>query len=344
MSQEMWHFLHGLVTSEISDRVVSKFQIFCGIGKNNQRNVFFDTYFKISSACGDEIFNLIPLLFWLTPEISLAYLTNFAFTLTLGQVVKDLLKLPRPHGKNSSHEIHKLEAHYGTEYGMPSTHTMAGFLPLSVALRLYARGCNIPVPVWVACGICIMSVALSRLYMGVHSVMDLISGAVLAGMSVALINAGGDSLDEFLYKRPESLFTWILFVLVFVTYYPSTKPWSASTSTACQIFGLAAGLGSAAWFAQTQQPACWNIFLQYSLLGNRDNGAFGNWEYILGRVISATLAIMVAKTISKLIASAVFTSIFRTFVLSRYDPLLMKDSDNNAVSIEKLYPVEIPVR
>ena len=89
MQNGLWTLLHDLVTHPESDRIVSTFQRLCGIN-GADRNAFFDTYFRIASACGDEIFALIPLLFWLCPEISLVYITNFGVTLTCGQVLSKL--------------------------------------------------------------------------------------------------------------------------------------------------------------------------------------------------------------------------------------------------------------
>ncbi|CAM9161692.1 unnamed protein product, partial [Ectocarpus fasciculatus] len=255
---------------------------------------------------GDELFSLIPLLFWLAPEISSVYITNFGFILTAGQVVKDLLKLPRPHGKNSKYEIAKLEAHYGTEYGMPSTHTMAGFLPLTVLLRLQQRGYAVPLWGWAACGGCVFSVALSRLYMGVHSVLDLISGAILAAVCAAAINQAGDSFDVFLYQSPESHLTWVILMAIFVIKYPSTKPWSASTSTACQIFGLLAGLGTATWFAHFHWVQCWQIFMRNSIAST----AALDWLVVSARVVCGYAIVLFVKIASKAVLTPIFVSTF----------------------------------
>lgn len=343
MRKGIWTILHSVVTSPTSECIVSNFQKLCGV-RGKHRNAAVDAYFRLASACGDEIFSLIPMLFWLTPEVSLAYITNFGIILTTGQVVKDLLKLPRPHGTNSAYEIQKLEAHYGTEYGMPSTHTMAGFVPLTVFLRLHKRGYDIPHGVWIACGICIISVALSRLYMGVHSVFDLVSGAFLAATCVGIINFGGDELDDILYKYEESGFLWLTLVLFFVRYYPSTKPWSASTSTACQIFGLWAGLGSASWFAHVLLPDCFRVFLDYSLLSAFFEHTDINWINALARLLIAALIVLVVKSVSKRLLDSLFIWIFENYGRSGYPIALMQDSLGNAVPVNKLYPIEIPVR
>jgi membrane-associated phospholipid phosphatase len=176
------------------------------------------------SMFGEEIFAFIPLLCWILPEIGLPYMTNFGIVLTLGQLAKDIFKLPRPKGLN----VQKLEIHFGTEFGMPSTHTMAGFLPLSVVLRLHSWGYFISPLIWMLCVGCIVSVGMSRMYMGVHSIADITGGALLATILVSLIAYGGDSLDNFLYTSSFSVLLWILMMLTFLVAYPRAIPWSAS--------------------------------------------------------------------------------------------------------------------
>lgn len=257
--------------------------------------------------------------------------------------MKDLLKLPRPEG-DRSYEIKKLETHYGTEYGMPSTHTMAGFLPLTVFLRLFKRGFSVPALVWVACIWHILSVALSRLYMGVHSIVDLLSGAVLAALCTYAIHSAGDSLDEFLYLSPESIYLWIMLISFFIVHYPSTEPWSASTCTACQIFGLTAGLGTAVWYSHTYFPKSWEILLENSVLKTIEGGTTFHAITLLLRVLSASVVTLIVKTLSKMVLNPICLTIFKRYFYGTYNPKLMKDSSGNEIAIEKLYPVEISVR
>ena len=221
---------------------------------------------------------------------------------------------------------------------------MAGFMPLSVVLRLHLRGYHISTLTWVICAAVIVSVALSRLYMGVHSVLDLVSGALLAAICVGTIHVAGDDLDSFLYKSPESNYTWVLLVLYFIVYYPSTVPWSASTSTACQIFGLFAGLGSASWFAHVHMPDCWDIFVEHSLLKAYDESLPIVWVPVIARVVSGSILVLVVKTVSKAILNPIFIFLFKKFQQHHYNRSLMEDSLGNHIDVDKLYPVEIPVR
>ncbi len=94
-------------------------------------------------------------------------------------VVKNIVKRPRPF---ASGEVTPARAHTATGYSFPSGHTQT-FATWSTAFAMYYR------KVWmgVLAGIGIVSVAFSRMFLGVHYPSDVMGGAVLGvGMAVAL--------------------------------------------------------------------------------------------------------------------------------------------------------------
>ena len=338
-----WRFLHDLVTHPASDRVIADFQTLCGVTKT-KKNLPLHVYFKAASMMGEEVFALIPLLFWIVPNLALPYMTHFGIILTLGQLLKDLLMLPRPPSKHSKVHIHKLEVHFGTEFGMPSTHTMAGFLPLAMLIRLSQWGYNVSDSVWFAAAVCIVSVALSRLYMGVHSVFDVIAGAVFAvGITAPLVLAG-DRLDDVLYQSPYGVLIWVFLTLLFWFWYPRAMPWSASIGTACQIFGTWIGVGSAWWYTYHFHPELIAILRAVSLLrSNRPvDGLYSLQSYVIRTVLSYVI-VGITKLLSKEIANVIFLWLYRKQFV-RADELEFRDSDGNEVPTNKLYCVEVPVR
>lgn len=69
------------------------------------------------------------------PYLHLIFLSFFLqVVMYIGQVMKDILKLPRP----SSPPVVKLETRVDAEYGMPSTHAMAA-TAISFTLLLSAQ-------------------------------------------------------------------------------------------------------------------------------------------------------------------------------------------------------------
>ena len=74
-----------------------------------------------------------------------------------------------------------------------------------------------------------LSCALSRLYMGVHSIYDVIFGLFLAAvLQYFVLIPYGEDMDAFLYQNDKGIIATLLILLWFTTLYPKTAPWSAS--------------------------------------------------------------------------------------------------------------------
>ncbi len=338
-----WRFLHNLVTHPASDRVVADFQAVCGVTET-KKNFPLHIYFKAASMMGEEVFALVGIIIWTLPELALPYMTHFGIILTLGQLLKDLLMLPRPPSKHSKVRIHKLEIHFGTEFGMPSTHTMAGFLPLTMLIRLSQWEYRISGYAWAAAAICIVSVALSRLYMGVHSVFDVIAGAVFTVCIAVPLVGAGDRLDDMLYQSPYGIAIWVLLTLLFWFRYPRALPWSASIGTACQIFGTWIGVGSAWWYTYYFHPELIAILRAVSLLRQTSRiGDVYSLQFYAMRIVVGYIIVGVTKLLSKEVANVIFLWLYRKQFI-RADELEFRDADGNEVPSNKLYCVEVPVR
>ena len=151
-----------------------------GVVKLQQKkNKFFDIFFRIMThLAGVGVYAaIIPTAWWIHPtkeaiELSNDLLLLICITTYLGNFMKNLFACPRPTGV--------WQPVKEQDFGLPSTHTMNAFanalffivrlhlsLPLSIVLLLYAS-----------------IVALSRIYMGVHSPADVIAGTVLGCLSV----------------------------------------------------------------------------------------------------------------------------------------------------------------
>ena len=251
----IYDYLYATITSEHSTNLVANFQRLCGItihGKITNRFIFM--YFKIASALGDECFYLMPGLFWLAFPLAIPFVTNFLVLLLMGQLTKDLFRLPRPivnkdSSSRSSNPLIVLDMSYETEYGLPSTHTMSGLLPIALLLS-YSRHSDMQPSwsAWLLCAIYAISVALSRLYLGVHSICDIIGGAALGGGLIIILHIYGDVLDTILYQQWYSIFIILGSTVIFTTSYPGTRSsWTASYGTSAEVFGAWLGLSLAMW-------------------------------------------------------------------------------------------------
>lgn len=95
--------------------------------------------FNFGANLGNEIFYITFFPFWLwniDSFVGRRVCIFWALFMYLGQVTKDVLKIPRP----ASPPVIRLEKLYALEYGMPSTHAMVGAgFPFSILLLTSER-------------------------------------------------------------------------------------------------------------------------------------------------------------------------------------------------------------
>ncbi|OCT68478.1 hypothetical protein XELAEV_18039780mg [Xenopus laevis] len=135
------------------------------------RNRFLYFLFCLATELGNELFyiSFFPLCIWnVDPVVGRKVIVIWVWVMYLGQCTKDLIRWPRP----PSPPVVKLEVFYNTEYGMPSTHAMSGTaIPISILLLTYGRW-QYPFTYGLLLAIIWCSlVCLSRVYMGMHSVL-----------------------------------------------------------------------------------------------------------------------------------------------------------------------------
>lgn len=241
--------LMPVVTGDHSIEMVANFQRLCGLKADGTvTNHFLNIYFRVASTAGEEIFSLMPLLFWFMLPVAVPFLTNFLVLQITGQLTKDFFCLPRPVSPpGAKNPIIKLDTHFETEYGLPSTHTIAGLLPLTTLLILLRHGVDISPTSWALSGVYAVSVALSRLYLGVHSVYDVLAGAVMGISMVSFLHMYGDAIDVLLYQYAGALYVQIAVLVLYFVAYPRSGPWSASFGTAAQMMGPFVGCGISLW-------------------------------------------------------------------------------------------------
>jgi membrane-associated phospholipid phosphatase len=347
--------LFPFVTSRDSNNVIVYFQRLCGVKPDGTiENKACYAYFKLASACGEEIFSFLPLLLWFAIPLSSAFLTNFLFLLMGGQIIKDLLKLPRPSSVGTG--ILKLgDNHFETEYGFPSTHTMTGYLPFSFFLSLARNGADVGLAYWTFCVIYMLSMALSRLYLGVHSLLDVVAGLVLGGLITYALHIFGDEyFDAIVYNRSEGIIITIITVISFTLFYPRPRPWRAGFGTSAQVVGSWAGGASALWFLTHWQPQLLQVLLSISLVQILDeeggSGKTMRWReapsgvQLLGLLSVAALISGLAKVCVKAVASKILLLLVKSFHRLQPPEQEKVDSLGSPVPDHKAYAVEVPVR
>lgn len=224
-----------------------QFQKLCGVTPKGYSNTGLHVYFSFAASLGNEEFWILflPALFGqVDNEVGRHAIVFLSIMYYCGQVMKDLLQLPRPH---KHPEIVMLETHYETEYGFPSTHSMVAFIPF-VCVRVMSRSDKfdqdpsvLMTTAWVWC----ISMMLSRLYMGVHSLVDVIGGGVMGAGILAFMTLCADGIDTWMVTDPTSGPIMCLLVPILIWLYPRPDKWTNAAGDTALILSVLAGVSLA---------------------------------------------------------------------------------------------------
>lgn len=382
--REIHDFLLPIVSGVESVETVARFQRACGIEKDGRiSNRTLYVFFRFASTAGEEIFSLMPVLFWVCFPVAIPFITNFNVMLVTGQLIKDFLMLPRPVSKaGSKNPIVKVgDAHFETEFGLPSTHTMSGMLPAVVLLGLVRHGVDVSIQSWAYSLLYTVAVAMSRLYLGVHSVYDVLAGALIGYVIIYTLHIYGDIIDQVLYVNPFGILLTLASMVAFLTIYPRSGPWSAGYGTSCQIYGSWAGIATCLWYILHCNTFLRDVLYQTSLVQPRemltnykpvfntagdflhqyipgmsapawniiyssyepDQSAEVNAATIAVRIVASFALVGVGKLVGKAIPSLVFNMLQKRGIVA-HRPEENFDRLGQAVPAHKHYCVEVPVR
>jgi sphingosine-1-phosphate phosphatase 1 len=351
-----WHnFFYPLVTSLHSNLIVHHVQKFFGLDPVSGRSpTLFGklayAFFRVATSLGDDVYYFLPFVYWFALPVGIPFSTAFGLIITAGQFIKDMSCLPRPpkqfsyNGKTC--HIAKLENHYSTEYGLPSTHAMSGTLSFTVLIALdrlkLLDGDNNGPMIFGLGTILTMSCALSRLYMGVHSVYDVAVGLMLAfTLHCTLLIPYGEQIDHYLYHEEQGILVTLTALLWFTCFYPATTPWSASWGTASQLFGVWSGISLGLHVVFVHQPELGQLLLSSSLLDVPISQ--WDWPVLVTKSMSGLVTLLITIVIIKKATLAFMISLIKNGIVTI--PKAEKfDTAGDPVPLKKSYMVEIPTR
>lgn len=211
------------------------------VSRTKINNRLWYYFFHIGAAMGNEIFYSIffPCWFWnVDGAIARKICMLWGIFMFVGQATKDLFCMPRP----ASPPVVKLEQRYVLEYGFPSTHAMVACgLPLSlVSLCSERYAINLPVSLFMASLFCLW-VCCSRLYLGMHSLLDVTAGVLYALFCLIFVIPVLEPTDKFIMTYDYA--PWILFPLGFLICYsyPKVKRWSTTRGDTAIVVGTVIG-------------------------------------------------------------------------------------------------------
>lgn len=248
--------------------IVARFQSYCGItrkeklelddgvdadmsGKKSSEIVikrrWLHWLFLFGTSLGDEFFYSIFFTFWfwnVDGAVGRRVVLVWAFCMYIGQSLKDIIQWPRP----ASPPVIKLEEKWNLEYGMPSTHAIVGSaVPLAI---IFFTSSRYVYPVWIgvliAATLC-TTVCLSRVYLGMHSVLDIIAGLTLVAVLLPLVIPLVDAVDTFFLKHEVGGVCLMACGVLLCLCYPSGDRWTPARGDTFVILGSAVGLNLGGW-------------------------------------------------------------------------------------------------
>jgi len=225
---------------------VVAFQRLCGVTRDNvngaevvqiQRS-FLYYLFTAAAALGNELFYILffPALFWVYDSyVARRVIYLWVVDYYLGQAIKDTLRLPRP----PEPPVVRIEHHYETEYGLPSTHAMAA-VSIPYYILFCSRNCS-------SVGLAIafvwsVSMSLSRLYMGVHTIIDILTGIILGVGVLSFFMVTGDDIDAWFISSSVASFVVPSIAIVCVILYPRPQKWTNAYGDTALIVGVGVGV------------------------------------------------------------------------------------------------------
>jgi len=229
-------FTHHRSASEVSTSS-------SGSGLNDNKDYvvrwsFFYYLFHIGAGLGNEMFYccFFPYWFWnVDGYVCRRLVLTWCMIMYIGQALKDIIRLPRP----ASPPVIRMEKRYELEYGMPSTHAMIGLaFPtafLYFTIQRYEVNANLAITLGVLWCLC---VCLSRLYLGMHSVADVIAGLSLAALLMVFIIPALEYIDDFQLKHEYAPYVMILVTIGAAFMYPRIDEWSTCRGDTMLILGL----------------------------------------------------------------------------------------------------------
>lgn len=156
----------------------------------NTGNLFFDRFF----LCISYLVTDIPLvaflcyIYWCVNKEK-GIKTGFILLngMQLNFIVKDIFKIERPYVKNE--RIINKDTEYGYGYSFPSNHSQLSASFLFSFKRYFELG-----KIYVFGIVMVLLVGLSRIYLGVHSIVDVVTGFILGYLVVRVLSGVIDKI------------------------------------------------------------------------------------------------------------------------------------------------------
>ena len=269
-----------------------------------------DQLFLLTSlTCGTSFYiTFLPFLFW-SGELRFArHLTILcAVLIYVGNSVKDIICSPRPNWKKGVRLVGG-DSEHAMEYGLPSTHTIN-----TVATVLYVllfdwdedgKPWDISSTTSLACvGWCIF-IMYGRLYLGMHSPIDVALGLVVAIGCVVFYLPFSEYVDAWLLSDCQVPLYQSLFSLLLIKSYPTPLKHTPSYEYAVAFTGVVLGVVLGIWKSELHSN---DAMIQTRVI--RGEGYMSFIIFSATRFVPGLLLVLIARQVVKTIVGGIFSLI-----------------------------------
>ncbi|XP_060049648.1 sphingosine-1-phosphate phosphatase 2 isoform X4 [Erinaceus europaeus] len=223
------------------------------------KNYFYYYLFRFSAALGQEVFYItfLPFTHWnVDPYLSRRLVIIWVLVMYIGQVAKDILKWPRP----VSPPVVRLEKRVMAEFGMPSTHAMAATAISFTLLISTINRYQYPFVLGLMMAVVFSTlVCLSRLYTGMHTVLDVLGGVLITATLIAITYPAWPLIDSLHSASPVLPVCVIVVPFLLCYHYPVSDAYTPTRADTTTILAAGAGVTLGLWinhfFQLVAEPA-----------------------------------------------------------------------------------------
>nr|XP_043632238.1 lipid phosphate phosphatase delta-like [Erigeron canadensis] len=243
------HIIRSLIQSWVSSYVISSTPIILQIQK--YQHTYLDGLFTGLSCVVSVPFytGFLPLLFWsghgkLARQMTLL----MAFCDYAGNCIKDVVSAPRP----ASPLVRRLtvtedEKENAMEYGLPSSHTLntvclSGYLLHYVLSYNENPAATFQLAAFAFVCLFVALIGLGRIYLGMHSVIDIIGGLVFGFAILHFWLCIHEHVDQFVVSGQNVTSFWIALSLLLLFAYPTPELPTPSFEYHTAFTGVALGI------------------------------------------------------------------------------------------------------
>ncbi|KAM7264415.1 hypothetical protein ACFE04_002098 [Oxalis oulophora] len=277
------------------------------------RNGFLDSLFSVLSCCVSVPFYtaFLPLLFWSGHGKFARQMTLLiAFCDYVGNCLKDVVSAPRP----TCPPVRRItatkdEEENAMEYGLPSSHTLntvclSGYLLHYVLSYTQSEDAMVKLVGLLLVVLFVSSIALGRVYLGMHSGIDVIGGLTLGLVILAFWLSASEHIDSFITAGQNVTSFWAGLSLLLLFAYPTpefpTPSFEYHTAFDGVAFGIVAGVQQT--YNQFHHEGVAHIFSPELTLPS-----------FIGRILVGLPTIVVVKFCSKALAKWFLPVVSNTF-------------------------------